>query len=125
GWIARVPKQSGLPKIGVVKGPQQLTGYIKLADRHHFILGNNILNSGHWPLLIQRIDIKALRQVLNVAIYPFVMRLDKTAKHGFIRQWQPINVLPQRHLGYAVQWFGLALVLLLTFIFFSRKKAHD
>ena len=125
GWIPHNAGRQQLPSIKPVFGEQRLTGYIKLADKHHFILGSNVRTPGQWPLLIQKIDFKVLDQAIKKPLYPFVVRLDATAANGFVRNWQPINVMPQRHLGYALQWFGLAIVLLLTFIFFSRKKVCE
>jgi surfeit locus 1 family protein len=39
------------------------------------------------------------------------VRLDPTAENGFVRQWIISAMQPERHLGYAVQWFAMALVL--------------
>lgn len=128
GWVPLIKKSqnpSNLPNINPVFGEQQLTGYIKKIDKHHFILGENILTPNHWPLLIQKINISQIQSILKRPLYPFVIRLDQKSTHGFVRNWQVINVLPQRHLGYAFQWFGLAFVLLITFVIFSRKKNDE
>ena len=38
-------------------------------------------------------------------------QLDKSSKDGFFRQWQPFYGSADKHLGYALQWFLMALAL--------------
>ena len=39
---------------------------------------------------------------------------DPAADDGYARDWRPGGLPPERHLGYAVQWFAMAFAL--TFI---------
>ena len=106
---------------------QQLRGYIKLPE-YAFILGPNILQPNLKPLVIQRINLKELSAFEHWQLYPFIVRLDQADPHGFLRNWQLFNILPERHMAYAVQWFVMALVLAIAYLMFSRKKddeAHD
>jgi surfeit locus 1 family protein len=50
--------------------------------------------------------------------------LDPTEPDGFVRAWAAPGFPPMRHIGYAVQWFGLALALLVIYIVtnFSRSR---
>lgn len=50
-----------------------------------------------------------------------VFLLDDAAGHGFARDWKPVIMPPSRHIGYAVQWFGLTLTLWLLYFFWLRK----
>ena len=73
---------------------------------------------------------------LRVAIAPRVLRLDPRREPGDAGVMAasgerdldilPNTMLPERHLGYAVQWFGLALTVLVvaaTLTFRMKKKA--
>ena len=42
--------------------------------------------------------------------------LDAGEPEGYLRQWQAPGFPPLRHIGYAVQWFGLALTLFVIYI---------
>jgi cytochrome oxidase assembly protein ShyY1 len=42
--------------------------------------------------------------------------LDPEEPDGFVRNWTAPGFPPMRHVGYAVQWFGLALALLVIYI---------
>ena len=42
--------------------------------------------------------------------------LDAAEPEGFARHWSPGEFPPVRHIGYAVQWFGLALALAVIYL---------
>ncbi len=118
GWVP-AHRNHQLPDIQPVKAVQSLTGHVQTVDSYVFTLGKNILDPTQRPLQIQKIDIPELTSLTGLHFYPFVLRLDADQPHGFVREWKPISVMPQRHLGYAVQWFALALTLLIAYFFFS------
>lgn len=66
-----------------------------------------------FPLLIQSLDMSQIESLSKLTFSPMVGRLDKDAADGFFRQWQPFYGSADKHLGYALQWFLMALVLFL------------
>lgn len=124
GWIPKSHNQI-VPSIENVNGRQSLVGYIKLLDEYQFILGKNILDPTIKPTLIQKIDVNEMSQLMQQSFYPFILRLDASQSHGFIRDWTIATVLPQRHMAYAVQWFALALVLLIAYFGFCCERVES
>jgi cytochrome oxidase assembly protein ShyY1 len=61
---------------------------------------------------------------LHVDLAPRVLRLDPTVPIGYPRDLNLLtNTLPpERHRGYAVQWFGLAFATLITALFLSLRR---
>lgn len=55
---------------------------------------------------------------------PRVLKLDPALPVGFARDLDvlPNTLPPERHLGYAVQWFGLALAVLATALILTFRK---
>ena len=52
------------------------------------------------------------------------MLLDPGAPDGFERDWRPaLGFGPERHLGYAVQWFAFALVAVVMLIALNLRPA--
>jgi surfeit locus 1 family protein len=53
-----------------------------------------------------------------------VILLDADQPDGYVRNWAPPGFPPMRHIGYAVQWFGLALALGVIYVVtnFRRTK---
>jgi len=64
-----------------------------------------------FPILIQSLDLDQLSQLSNYQIIPMLAQLDIKASKGFFRQWKPFYGSVDKHLGYALQWFLMALVL--------------
>jgi surfeit locus 1 family protein len=108
GWM----KQAGTkaPEIPAAATNKPVQGTIKFVNEYQYVMGKNIL-SAQAPLQMQKIDFKALEKMTGQSFYPFIVRLDPTAENGFVRQWIISAMQPERHLGYAVQWFAMALVL--------------
>ena len=53
-----------------------------------------------------------------------MLKLDPTLPIGYARDLDilPNTLPPERHLGYAVQWFGLALTVLATALVLTFRK---
>jgi surfeit locus 1 family protein len=51
-----------------------------------------------------------------------VVLLDAGEPEGFLRQWTPPGFPPLRHIGYAVQWFALALALLVIYLVVNSRR---
>jgi surfeit locus 1 family protein len=52
-----------------------------------------------------------------------VIALDPAEPDGYARHWAPPGFPPMRHIGYAVQWFGLAIALLVIYFVTNFKRA--
>lgn len=44
---------------------------------------------------------------------------------ALVDHWNPVAVPPERHLAYAIQWFGLASVLVIGFGFWGFQRGRD
>jgi cytochrome oxidase assembly protein ShyY1 len=88
--------------------------------------------------LAARMDLPAIAKALNLptGLAPRVLRLDPTRQHDDAGamlapgerdlEILPNTLTPERHLGYAVQWFGLAItVLVIALVLTLRKKKHE
>ena len=53
-----------------------------------------------------------------------MLKLDPAIPLGYARDLDvlPNTLPPERHLGYAVQWFGLALAVLVTALVLTFRK---
>ena len=121
GWVAK-PPDSPFPVIHNISEVQNLTGYLKLNQEYQFTLGANVLSPTQRPIIMQKIDVTEIKALTRLDFYPFIVRLDPTMPNGFLREWVVSSAPPSRHLGYAVQWFALALVIIIAYLFFSYTK---
>jgi surfeit locus 1 family protein len=51
--------------------------------------------------------------------------LDAGEPDGYVRNWAPPGFPPIRHIGYAVQWFALALALAVIYVVTNFRRAKD
>ncbi len=122
GWIPVGADRKILPTAKTTEQEITLKGTIYYPQKG-VILGENIDSTlKGWPKRIQFIDYPALGEALDTSLTPFIVRLDKDAPQGFQRDWQIVNMPPSRHLGYAVQWFGLAITLIVVYIAACTKR---
>ncbi|SMN01945.1 Cytochrome oxidase biogenesis protein Surf1, facilitates heme A insertion [uncultured Candidatus Thioglobus sp.] len=76
-----------------------------------------------FPMLIQSLDLEQLSHYSGYQIIPMLAQLDINADNGFYRQWSPFYGSVDKHLGYALQWFSMALVLSIIAIVLYRKNS--
>ena len=114
GWIAGDPARLTKPDVPAVNGPVAVTGHVYVAPGSPYLLQEQQLQPG-WPKLIQAVEMDKLTPPLQALagpkVFPYVVRIDAHAPGALTVDWQVINVSPQKHQGYAVQWFSMAAVL--------------
>jgi len=66
---------------------------------------------GDFPVLIQALDLDEMSTIAALDFVRVVGLLSPESENGFVRQWEPYTGSIERHIGYAIQWFLMALVL--------------
>ena len=61
-------------------------------------------------------------KTLATSVYPQVLRINDENPSAFITEWPVINTLPEKHYGYSVQWFAMALALVFLYAWAMVKK---
>lgn len=121
GWIAQGSSRDLLPVPVIVPESTQMRGSIYVPISAPFLLGApEELNSQAWPQVIQSLDMKLLAAVLNDgSLFPYTVRLSDNAPGVLEPNWPLLNMMPEKHRAYAVQWFVMAVVLLMLFLYSS------
>ncbi len=115
GWIPLGASRAQLPGLPVAEDGREIIGRIKRVSLDGFRLGEEELREG-WPYRIQRIDTEYLGDELGYRLMPIILLLAPEERDGFVREWHPLTFGPERNVGYAVQWFGLALALAIIYL---------
>ena len=122
GWIPLGPDRSHLPEIPTPAETLELRGRSRVPGEA-FLLGESGYRSETWPRVVQSIELEQMEQALGIALLPFVVEQSANDLHGFDREWRPYGGLsPQRHLGYAFQWFALAATLLVIYVVLNFRR---
>ena len=129
GWVARTAANVGEvpkpPTINTPSGSQQIEGDIGLPASKFFTMDTPPANDANWQQVWQNLDMARYAKSVPFAVQPFVVRLDaKSNAGGFVRNWPPPGARVTMHLGYAYQWFGFALTLLVIYIVLNIKKVE-
>lgn len=124
GWIAGDPARLEQPVVPAVNGRVSLTGHLYVAPGAPYLLAEQQLGSG-WPKLLQAIEMDKLSPALasnpGGRVFPFPVRIDVGEPGALTVDWQVVNVSPEKHRGYAVQWFTMALFLTVFYLLRSTN----
>jgi len=67
--------------------------------------------SNQFPVLIQAIDFDVIEEISSTSFVDVIGLLEPSSDDGFVRKWEPYTGSIEKHIGYAIQWFLMALVL--------------
>lgn len=127
GWVKATQNRKVLPILKTVQPTFQHKGQAYYPSEKSWVLDNAMPDVEKNIVLLQKVDIPQLSKLLNVELYPFVLRLDRSDPNALVREWQVVTMKPEKHLGYAMQWFSFALIALVIFIMLNlnlERKKH-
>ena len=117
GWVLASLDRQELPQLEPLPGSYRLSGQYYCPAANSLVVDQNP-DSG-WPKVIYHLDSDVLQQVFGQEITPAPceLRLDSDQPLAFEAGWELVNQSPQKHIGYAVQWFLLAIALIILALF--------
>ncbi len=122
GFVARRAGDKTLPDAQVAVTERRVSGVLGILPVPGIRLGKTTLPAG-WPKLLLYPRYRNLVELYGGKLLKPVLLLDKGEADGFVRDWQPnIGFPPVRHDAYALQWFALALALLIIWIVVNSKR---
>jgi cytochrome oxidase assembly protein ShyY1 len=127
GWLP-LPPNRAMPAIALPQGRIEVRGLLVPPPSSGLPLGSGIARQGDgWVLT--RVDTGVVSRALRLTppLAPRVLRLDPASPLGYARDLQLLaNTLPpERHRGYSVQWFALAIAVLATALILTFRKARN
>jgi len=135
GWVSGDSSRRSLPEVDVPSEDFDLSATAYVPPGEPYLLAQDQFAELQWPLLVQTAASDALQQLLQQEfagrVFATELRLAVDEPTGFRRDWPVVNVSPEKHQGYALQWFTMAAALLLFFVFRSsniltfRRKASS
>lgn len=122
GFIAGSNNRKTLPTIPTPAVKQSFSGYAYFPSGKGVLLGPVENNPGIWPRVIERIDTTHIAEILHRPVLRFIIRQQTEQNDGLTRQWSLVSMPPERHKAYALQWFSMALVVLILFIALNSER---
>jgi len=124
GWVPLGDSRANLPPVFVSPEFRAVSGRLDELPAPGVRVGEaGVAGDTRWPRLLNFPRQRDVEQVLGARVEPRIVLLDPAAPNGYERVWRPaMRFGPERHLGYAVQWFALALAALIVFIALSLRR---
>ena len=118
GWVPLGADRSQRPDVAVGGEPRAVTGRLDGLPVPGLRLGEaRAPDSAGWPLVLNFPVTADLEAALGEPVEARILLLDADQPDGYQRAWRPsMGFPPERHLGYAIQWLALALVVLVAFV---------
>lgn len=124
GWVAAPALRQDLPKVALPKGVVELRGMVAVPSLNPMVQETANMDA-QWPKVIQQIDMDKVANMLGTTeLLDWVLLLSPEAQFGYVRDWQPVVMPPEKHQAYAMQWFGLAAASLMVYVFAVMRNRN-
>lgn len=128
GWIAGKSDRTLRPVPGNRTQPEtgEIVGLLATPSKG-FTLGDSINGTDQsWPVVLQYIDYDTIAQKLdNVEVLSAVVISSPEQPGSYTYNWQPVANGPEKHYGYAFQWFALLLAVITLFVYLNFIKKDE
>ncbi|TAN48720.1 MAG: SURF1 family protein [Methylococcaceae bacterium] len=125
GWVPASPMRSQLPELPMNQLDAQVEGRIDHFQSTGWRLqGADALDS-NFPVVAQYVDAEQLSKRLGYCLKSYQILMVPEAGEGYVRDWKMQHIDPDKSLGYAVQWFALALGLAGYSVWVALRRPTD
>ncbi len=127
GWVPVGETRQFLPNLPTPQEQVTLHGRLDRPASVGIKLATSDLGGLAPAIVVQHLDIDDVAAAIDRELSPYALILDAQQPGALQYDWNYIEAMtPEKHRGYAVQWFGLAVALLIIFIGTNTKRAdHD
>jgi surfeit locus 1 family protein len=125
GWVPLGASRAARPFIDVAADTRQVRGRADHMPSPGIQMGTKAALAPPFPVVTSfpsRSDIAQLLHESSWTAATDLVLLDAGEPDGFVRDWTAPGFAPMRHIAYAVQWFALALTLLVIYVITNLKR---
>jgi len=126
GWVAFTGYRDRLPEISFAnRAVIRISGRLADLPAAGLAIGRAPPSAdAAWPKLTSFPTHDELAAVLRQRLTQRVLLLDPREADGYVREWTPPGLPPDRHFSYAIQWWGFAVVLLVLYFGLNFRKVQ-
>ena len=115
GWLAAGDRRDQLTPVPTPETMVSLQGYLYSGDANALIKHSISDWPTEWPKRVLHLDAREAEQALGTRQYPMMLRINDNSPGAFLAHWHIVNSSPVKHQAYALQWFAMALALLILY----------
>ncbi len=120
GWISIGSDRSVLPSVMEVKGELKVVGIAASPEIKTLDLSDKVVEGRVWD----NFNLQRYQEVTGLAMQPMMLLQKSEEKDGLIRDWSKPDSGASKNIGYAVQWFSLAVTAVIIFIVLNVKRKN-
>lgn len=122
GWVEAPLRREQLPDITIPDAPIRFEGYLYQPSANAVFKQTASDLPFPWPKRVLYIDYVEVGKLLQGRVYPAQLRIDSEVPGALFAHWPIVNSTPEKHQGYAIQWFGMAIILCVLYISALRRR---
>jgi surfeit locus 1 family protein len=127
GWVPFTGYRDRLPDVALdpASAPPTITGRISVLPVAGLAAGREPPPlQGPWPRLTSFPDMLQVGAAYGAPLLPALLLLDADSPPGYVRDWRPPGISPERNFSYAIQWWSFAVLAFGLFVGLNLKKRH-
>lgn len=129
GWIGNAGDRTSKPSVSMPVPAGEvvsLHGLLTVPSKG-FTLGDAIDAGQHqWPVLLQYVDYETIASKLDkITLIEAVVVSAEGQNWNYAYNWQAVAGGPQKHYGYAFQWFAMLLAVIALFVYLNFIKKDE
>jgi len=121
GWLAANADRKILPAVDVDGELRTITARINQLPAAGIKLDAPAEQATSWPLRMLYPTRDQLATALDTQVPDHQLLLGADQANGYLRDWKAVPVGPEKHYGYAFQWFSFAVVTLVFYIILNVR----
>jgi surfeit locus 1 family protein len=128
GWVPFGASRADRPAIPVASDLRRIRGRADNLPSPGIHMGSAAALAPPYPVVANfptRAELAQLLKETSWASAADLILLDAAEPDGYARNWAPPGFAPVRHIGYAVQWFALALALAVIYVVTNIRRGQE
>ena len=125
GFVPAGRTREELPVIPEVPANVSIVGKLKAFTPGVLIGEAPVMPWEGEPVVVQQADTLELSESSGRHFFRHIVLLDENQPGALPRYWPDTVMLPAQHHGYAVQWFAMAIAVIVVWGFFTWRKTNE
>lgn len=122
GFIPLGKNREDIPPITITNEVISLKGFITQPSHGLKLKRADSLEQIRWPLKVQYIDYERLLKDFSLDFYPFIVQIQSDSPLAYWVTLPTFKNSSHRHLGYAIQWFAMAIAVLIYYGIINGRR---
>jgi surfeit locus 1 family protein len=118
GWVVAGRTRSELPDIPAPAGKVKISGIAESPTMRTLELSTETVSGQVW----ENLHLDRYRKATGLTLQPLVVLQENNVQDGLLREWTRPDSGAGRNLGYAFQWFSMALAVLILYLVLNVKR---